>query len=161
MSEQSGIKIQGLREISRALNNIGVPKTAIKEAAKESAELVLNEAKSLVPVRSGKLRNSIRLGATAAGKVTIRAGGARVPYANPIHWGWFKRNIKPQPFFSNALGYTREEIYRNYLGKMSELISTESAKQRKSVKLPPGAGYSITMPGGQTSIFTPGGQRIS
>ena len=156
----AGIKVQGRREINRALAAIGVPKDAIKKAGKDSAQAVLNEAKTLVPVRSGALRNSIRLGATATGKVTIRAGGARVPYANPIHWGWFKRNIKPQPFFIKALGLTREEVIRNYFGELQSLANKEIMKQRASVKLPPGAGYSITMPGGKPTYFSPGGTRI-
>jgi ribosome maturation protein Sdo1 len=98
MAEQTGIKVVNLREITKALQAIGVPNDAIKAAGKQSADQVINEAKSLVPVRSGKLRDSIRVSATAKGRLTISAGNNRVsasgvPYANPIHWGWFKRNI--------------------------------------------------------------------
>lgn len=132
---ESGIKVTNLREINRVIKAVGVPKDAIKKAGKESGELVASEARSLVPVRTGALRNSIRVGATAAGKITILAGNNRksksgVPYANPIHWGWFKRNIKPQPFFSKALGYTRDEIFRNYYSQIDKLIVEESAKAK-------------------------------
>jgi HK97 gp10 family phage protein len=128
--EQTGVKVQGLRELTRAMQQIGVPKDAIKEAGKIAGQKVMNEAKTLVPVRTGKLRDSIRLGATAAGQVTIRAGGARVPYANPIHWGWFKRHIKPQPFFAKALGYTRDEIYQTYFTQLEKHITEQTAKAR-------------------------------
>jgi hypothetical protein len=112
-----------------------VPKEAVKDAGKESGELVANEARSLVPVRTGNLRNSIRVGATARGKITVLAGNNRtsksaVPYANPIHWGWFKKHIKPQPFFVRALGYTRSEIYDNYFKQMEKLIIEETAKTK-------------------------------
>jgi HK97 gp10 family phage protein len=132
---QSGIKVTNLREINRALKNVGVPNDAIKKAGKESAEAVVSEAKSLVPVRTGALRNSIRIGATARGKITIMAGNNRkgkagVPYANPIHWGWYKRKIAPQPFFVKALGYTREEIYNNYFEQLERLITEEYAKSK-------------------------------
>ena len=157
--EQTGVKVKGLRELTRALENIGTPRDAIKKAGLDAAQQVVNEAKTLVPVRTGALRDSIRLGATATGKVTIRAGGAKVPYANPIHWGWFKRNIKPQPFFIKALGYTREEILRNYFDNLSSLASMEIRKQRASVDLPAGAGYSITM-NGQTTVFSRSGQKM-
>jgi HK97 gp10 family phage protein len=131
----SGVKVKNLREITKALKSVGVPNDAIKKAGKDSAQLVVNEAKSLVPVRTGALRNSIRIGATARSKITISAGnnrksGSGVPYANPIHWGWFKRNIRPQPFFSEALGYTRDEIYRNYFSQIDKLIKAEYAKAK-------------------------------
>ena len=135
MAVQPGVKVKNLREINKALDAIGVPKDAIKDAGKDSGELVASEARGLVPVRTGALRNSIRVGATARGKITVKAGNNRtsssgVPYANPIHWGWFKRHIRPQPFFVRALGYTRTEIYKNYFSQMEKLIKTETAKTK-------------------------------
>ena len=135
MTVQPGVKVTNLREINKALAAIGVPKEAVKDAGKESGELVANEARSLVPVRTGNLRNSIRVGATARGKITVLAGNNRtsksaVPYANPIHWGWFKKHIRPQPFFVRALGYTRSEIYDNYFKQMEKLIIEETAKTK-------------------------------
>lgn len=133
MAEQTGIKVRNLKDITKALKAIGVPNDAVKQAGKDSAEAVMNEARSLVPVRSGKLRDSIRLAANARGRVSIQAGNNRtsksgVPYANPIHWGWFRRGIKPNPFFSKALGLTRDEVYRNYFTQMEKLIVEESRK---------------------------------
>ena len=135
MPSESGVKVSNLREINKALAAVGVPKDAIKDAGKESGELVASEARSLAPVRTGALRNSIRVGATARGKITVLAGNNRtsksaVPYANPIHWGWFKRHIRPQPFFVTALGYTRSEIYDNYFKQMEKLIMQETAKTK-------------------------------
>ena len=135
MAVQPGVKVKNLREINKALAAVGVPKDAIKDAGKESGELVASEARSLAPVRTGALRNSIRVGATARGKITVLAGNNRssssgVPYANPIHWGWFKRHIRPQPFFVTALGYTRSEIYDNYFKQMEKLIIQETAKTK-------------------------------
>jgi len=92
MAVQPGVKVTNLREINKALAAVGVPKDAVKAAGKESGEIVANEARTLVPVRTGALRDTIRVGATARGKITILAGNNRsgrsgVPYANPIHWG--------------------------------------------------------------------------
>jgi len=133
MAEQTGIKVINLKQVTKALQAIGVPNDAVKAAGKSSADAVVNEAQRLVPVRSGKLRDSIRVSATARGKVTISAGNNRtskagIPYANPIHWGWFKRNIKPQPFFVKAIGLTRDEVYENYMRQMENLILEESRK---------------------------------
>jgi HK97 gp10 family phage protein len=132
---ETGIKVKNLKEVNKALKAVGVPAAAIKNAGLQSAEAVKSEARSLVPVKTGKLRDSIRISATARSKITIRAGNNRtsksgVPYANPIHWGWFKRNIKPQPFFVTALGYTRDEVYANYFKQLERLIAQESAKAK-------------------------------
>jgi HK97 gp10 family phage protein len=127
--EQSGVKVKGLRSVTKALQNIGVPNKEITDAAKRSADRVVNEAKTLAPVRSGALRDSIRIAARATGRVGISAGNnGRVPYANPIHWGWFKRNIKPQPFFIKAIGLTRNDVYQDYLQELEGLILRESKK---------------------------------
>jgi hypothetical protein len=128
MPQQAGIKVAGLRAATRALQDIGVPRDEIKIAGSQAGDLVANQARTLVPVRTGNLRNSIRV-SKALSKVSVSAGNnRRVPYANPIHWGWFKRNIKPQPFFIKALGITRDEVYRNYFSAMDRLIGKNSTK---------------------------------
>ena len=128
MYEPVGIKVKGLKQSIKALRDIGVPDAEIKAAGTRSGEIVANEARGLVPVRTGALRDSIRV-SKALRKVTISAGNnRRVPYANPIHWGWFKRNIKPQPFFVKALGLTRDEVYRNYYQSLDKLIQSKSTK---------------------------------
>ena len=111
MSDASGIKVKGYKAGIKALQAIGVPDAEIKAAGTAAGELVAAEARTLVPVRSGKLRDTIRV-SKALNKVSISAGnGGKVPYANPIHWGWFKRHIRPNPFFAKALGVTRTEVF--------------------------------------------------
>lgn len=128
MSNTSGIKVKGLRSSIKALQAIGVDAKDIKSAGNEAGEIVAREARTLAPVRTGALRNTIRT-SKALNKVTVSAGNnGRVPYANPIHWGWFKRNIKPQPFFIKALGITRDEVYQNYYRSVNRLIETNSTK---------------------------------
>jgi HK97 gp10 family phage protein len=128
MSNTSGIKVKGLRSSIKALQAIGVEAAEIKQAGNDAGEIVAREARNLVPVRTGNLRNSIRT-SKALNKVSVSAGNnGKVPYANPIHWGWFKRNIKPQPFFIKALGITRDEVYQNYYRNITKLIDTNSTK---------------------------------
>jgi len=128
MAEPAGIKVAGLRQAIKALQAIGVPAAEIKAAGSQAGDLVANEARALAPVRSGALRNSIRV-SKALNRVSVSAGNNRsVPYANPIHWGWFKRNIKPQPFFIKALGITRDEVYQNYYRTLDTLIAKQSTK---------------------------------
>ena len=128
MAEPNGIKVMGYKKAIKALQAIGVPAAEIKAAGSEAGDLVANQARTLAPVRTGKLRNSIRV-SKALNKVSVSAGNNKsVPYANPIHWGWFKRNIKPQPFFVKALGITRDEVYRNYYRTIDTLIATNATK---------------------------------
>ncbi len=128
MAEPAGVKVKGYKQAIKALQAIGVPVAEIKAAGSSAGELVANEARGLVPVKTGALRNSIRV-SKALTKVTVSAGNnTRVPYANPIHWGWFKRNIKPQAFFIKALGITRDEVYRNYYRSLDKLIESQSTK---------------------------------
>lgn len=122
-----GIKVAGLRQAIKSLEAVGVPRDEIKAANNAAGELVLAAAKPLVPVRSGRLVGTLRA-SKGLNKVTVSAGRASVPYANPIHWGWFKRNIKPQPFFVKALGYTREEVYQNYFRSLDNLIKQQDTK---------------------------------
>jgi HK97 gp10 family phage protein len=128
MSNASGIKVKGFKSAQKALEAIGVPQAEIKAAGNQAGQLVAREARNLVPVRTGKLLASIRVN-NALRNVMITAGNnGKVPYANPIHWGWFKRNIKPQPFFTKALGITRDEVYKNYYRTLDTLIAFHSTK---------------------------------
>ncbi len=128
MSNTSGIKVTGLKSSLKALQAIGVEAADSKTAGNEAGEIVAREARNLVPVRTGRLRNTIRT-SKALNKVSVSAGNnGKVPYANPIHWGWFKRNIKPQPFFVKALGITRDEVYKNYYRSLDRLIANNSTK---------------------------------
>jgi len=120
MSKDS-IRVSGLNRTIRALKDIGVPASEIAAAGKDAAELVAGEARTLVPVQTGKLKGSIRT-ATQQRKAIVRAGGARVPYANPIHWGWFKRGIKPNQFFSRAITPQIDKIYKSYFDSLQRLI---------------------------------------
>jgi HK97 gp10 family phage protein len=128
MADPAGIKVAGLKQAIKALQAIGVPAAEIKAAGSEAGELVAGQARALAPVRSGALRNSIRV-SKSLNRVSVSAGNNKsVPYANPIHWGWFKRNIKPQPFFVKALGITRDEVYQNYYRSLDKLIASKSTK---------------------------------
>ena len=127
-ANETSIQVEGLSQLFRALKAVGTPVEAIASANKEAALPVARTAKNIAPVRSGALRNTVRVG-PATTNVKIRAGLAKVPYANPIHWGWFydkknfiTKNIKPNPFMARALGYNRDEVLSNYVRSMKKLI---------------------------------------
>jgi len=123
------IKVEGLQQTIKQLQALGTDRSEIQNANFEAAQTLINQARPLVPVRTGRLRSSLRA-ARATNYATARAGLNSVPYANPIHWGWFRdkktgvnRNVLPQPFFSKALGYTKQEIIDNYNRNMQQLLN--------------------------------------
>jgi HK97 gp10 family phage protein len=135
MVEPSNIKVTGLNEAVRALRVIGVPSAEIGMASQEAGEIVASRARTLVPVRTGRLRATIKARKVAR-KVVLSAGNNRsVPYANPIHWGWNydrvnlqQKNIRPRPFFTNALRTTREQVYKTFFDSMERLFQKYSNK---------------------------------
>jgi hypothetical protein len=116
------VQIEGVRELSRALGKADADlKTELRLIHKDVAGVVSDEARNLVPVRSGALRDSIRpLGTQRVGRVA--AGKARVPYAGPIHFGWPARNISPQPFLVDALQHESTTISVVYEREIRQFI---------------------------------------
>jgi hypothetical protein len=133
MAQPAGIKVEGLKDALYALKQIGVPTAEVSAASQEAADIVASTARTLVPVRSGRLRSSIK-SRKQARKVLISAGNnSSIPYANPIHFGWYydknnfvKKNILPNPFFAKALGLTRNEVYKTYFININKLFNKYS-----------------------------------
>ncbi len=139
MAAQSGLVFQGIKEVNKRLKDLQEDQDGVKKANIEAAERLIKAALPLVPVRTGALKATLKPAKTAT-YAAARAGLNSVPYANPIHWGWARvgakhkgklrpggprsfRNVPPQPFFSEALGYTYEEIRDNYERNMQLLIT--------------------------------------
>ena len=129
----NGIKVVGLNQAIRSLRAIGVPSSEIGGASQEAGQIVANRARSLVPVRTGALRATIQARKIAR-KVVVSAGNNnRVPYANPIHFGWNydkvnlqAKNIRPRPFFSNAIRDTRTQVYQVFFSNIDKLLKKYS-----------------------------------
>ena len=96
------VKVEGLRAFTRSLKAADEDLLKeIKKLNKDAATIAMEASARLAPRRTGKLAASLRASGTQRAGI-VRAGGKKVPYANPIHWGWFKRHIKPQPFISKG-----------------------------------------------------------
>ena len=128
----NAIHIEGLREL-RASCKGGAAElvTELKAINKDAAEIVARRAAQIAPTDKGRqdnhptglLRDSIRTGNQAARGV-VMAGGATVPWAGPIHFGWSTRPnaakgwrggpIAPQPFLYDALDQKHDEVVRHY-----------------------------------------------
>jgi len=127
MMAGGAVRVEGLDDVRRKIRRMeqGLDQDAAKGDLQamnlEAAEIVAGVATSIVPVRTGTLRATIRAaGAQKSGRV--RSGYARVPYAGPIHFGWPQRNISPQPFLYDALDRRRNEVFDAYERNMSQIV---------------------------------------
>ncbi len=124
---QPAIRVEGGRELRRKFREAGDDMTDLKDLHKQLADDVAGTAKTKVPVRSGRLRNSIR-GSGTKTAARVRAGNNRksgptaVKYAAPIHFGWGARGIRPQPFLYEALDDRRQEVIDRYNDEVRSII---------------------------------------
>lgn len=129
-----GVNVTGGRRLRSTMKKAGMDVKQLTAINKEAAGIVAGAAKVRAPLgkpgrkrgrgrpkAGGALKNSIRPGATTRAGV-IRAGGARVPYANVQHWGWPKHKIKAKYFISTAAKQTEPIWVKQYERKMKRVI---------------------------------------
>lgn len=117
------VTIDGLNQLRRALKSLEPEAAAgFRQAGYASATIVADEAKTIVPVLTGRLRDTIRAALIESGG-KVRAGIKSVPYAGPIHFGWGRRNITPQPFLYSAIDSRRDEVLDTYLAHLEHLTA--------------------------------------
>lgn len=122
-----GFEVVGMKDVSRALQRVGDFETMreMKSANLDAAQVVADQAKVEVPVRSGKLRKTIKASGTSK-ESFVRAGSPKaVPYAPPVHWGWARRGISPQPFVYEA--------WDRRIGQVKDAYEKQLNKLRKRV----------------------------
>jgi HK97 gp10 family phage protein len=111
------------RELRRA--DAGL-KSELAAANKELAASIVDKALPQVPVRSGRLRASVRGLGNQAGAVG-KAGGARVPYAAAIHWGRKQGGFIPaRPFLRNAAKQVETQVVQVYEKRIRALFKRVS-----------------------------------
>lgn len=103
MADGARYEVVNGKKIRRQLKEAGEDLSDLKAAHREAARIAAEASADLAPVgKTGRLRKTIRASGTNTAGI-IRAGNnTRVPYAAPIHWGWHRRHIKPQPFLSDG-----------------------------------------------------------
>lgn len=113
MANQTGIKVEGGRQLRAEMKAAGDDLQDLKDAHKEAAEFVVSAAGPKTPRRTERLASTARAAGTAT-QAIMRWGGGQVKQAGPVHFGWAERNIKPQPWATEAAQETEPtwtEIY--------------------------------------------------
>jgi len=96
-----GVQVEGLTRVVRDLQRLGLDVSDLKEAFGGIAKLGADLAAGFAPRRTGALAANIR-GSRAKSRASVLAGGARVPYAGPINYGWQARGIPAVGFMQRA-----------------------------------------------------------
>ena len=120
MARAPVVKVDGMRRLRRELKAAGLDLADLREVNLSAARTVAQAAQP--PRRTGRLAGSVRPGASRTAGV-VRAGGALVPYAGPIHWGWPKHNIEPQPFLVDAAARTEPLWVEQYFAELDRVLS--------------------------------------
>jgi hypothetical protein len=121
------VRVEGGRQVRSALRAVGDDMTDLKDLHRRLADDVAGTAKTKVPKRTGRLKDSIR-GSGTKTLARVRAGNNRksgptsVPYGAVIHFGWGAKGIKPQPFLYEALDERRQEVVDAYNKQVREII---------------------------------------
>lgn len=115
------VRVDGLRRLRGDLKRFGADTADLKNANAAVAALVAGASAARAPSRTGRLAGSGR-GNRAVGKATVTFGGAAVPYAGPVHWGWPGRGINPQTFIPDAAQATEAVWLAMYLADVEHAL---------------------------------------
>ena len=115
-------EVKGGRQLRKSLKDVEDGLKDLKAAHAEAAGIVADAARPRAPRSTGALAGSIR-GSGAKAAATVRAGGARVPYAGVQEYGWPRRNIPPQPYIVPAAHDTESTWIAQYQARVDELLS--------------------------------------
>lgn len=107
-------------------------KKQFKDIHKGAADIVADEARRRAPVKTGRLRRSIRTSGTNKGGV-IRIGKKKIPYAGRVTFGdptsLFGRiaggggiKIKGNPFFYEAADRQFKQVVQYYDEELEQIL---------------------------------------
>lgn len=130
MANKLHVEVENLKEVSAAIRRLGDAdlKKQLREANKSVSQMIVDSALPEVPVRTGKLKQSVKASATATSAYGKAGSPVRVPYAAVIHWGVGDRagrgphNIKARPFLWDAADRVTSRALREYEDQLQKLI---------------------------------------
>ena len=107
------VTIKGVNEVIRSLKQYQGAVDDLKDANAAIGNKVAVTAKATAPFNTGRLAGTVRAN-RAMKKVQIKAGGAAVPYAGVIEYGWPARQIEAQPYLRRAAWDNRDYAKEQY-----------------------------------------------
>jgi len=109
-----GVKVDGLRELNKALRSAAADSQDLSALMNKVGMLVVRAAKP--PRRSGRLADSLRAGKGKTQAVVRAGNNARgataLPYARIQEYGWAARGQAPKMFLNKARDQKQSDIQR-------------------------------------------------
>ena len=110
-------EVLNIKELERDLNKLRRKDIAVNlnRIAKQVMEPLVTEAKQAAPVRSGRLRNSIRH-RRQRGRLVMQVGGPKAHHARFVLGGWSRGNttVAPNMFLRDAISRQNRQILDRY-----------------------------------------------
>lgn len=119
------IRITGLAKTIRAMEKSGADAGDMRDLMHALGMTVVRAAGP--PVLTGATADSARAGRGKT-KAVVRAGGARVPWAPVVHYGWPARNIAPNPWLATALQRTRSRVLSQLDAGLGDILKRNDLK---------------------------------
>lgn len=148
---RGSVRIDGLKELDEALSQLpkATGKNVLRRTGVRALAPVIADAKKLVPVHLGDLRDSLRVTtklskrqqranakAVAEGKASVQlyAGAAALPHAHLQEFG--TQNHAPQPFMRPAWDANKERVLELIKSELGDEITKAAARlSRKAARL--------------------------
>lgn len=125
-NRQPALQVEGLPQLRRAFRQLEAGLEDLKDANQAVATLVATGSAGRAPRRTGTLAGSVR-GNRAAATARVMAGGARAPYAGPVHWGWPARHLEAQPFIADTAVATEPVWLAMYARDVDQAVAAATA----------------------------------
>lgn len=119
------IKVDGLDELQRQLRRVKNTELdeEMKEIHQDIAKEIARRAAPKVPIgETMRLWKSVRSAGTVRDAIG-RAGGASVPYAPVIHWGWAAHGIAARPFLQDAAREIETDVVDRYDRHVADMLA--------------------------------------
>lgn len=129
------VEVQGIKEIERTLKSFGtdVAIKITKKALRAGAKIILTEAQSKVPVKTGKLRDSLKITSRKKGDRFSYAVGTsnnknlfvgKTFYAGFIEYGAPARGLPARPFMRPAFDAKSAEAVKAIMDAYAKAIKS-------------------------------------
>lgn len=125
------IQTTGVRELQRSLKAVdkALPK-GLKTGLNGVSNLIINNARPLIPKRSGRAAGSLRASSTAV-QVKIRVGGSRAPYYPWLDFGGrtgIKKSVSRQFIREGRYLYPTLRKHKSEIQKLLEKTLDDVAR---------------------------------
>lgn len=114
------VTIKGVNEVIRSFKQYAGAADDLKDANAAIGAKVATTAKATAPFLTGRLAGTVRPN-RALKRVQIKAGGASVPYAGVIEYGWPEKKIQAQPYLRRAAWENREYVKEQYSNNLQAI----------------------------------------